>query len=496
MKKIAAFRGVVAWLIFCQTILLAAAFAYQQKPKEIPPRALEGPGDQYIVYKIELHEDIMSSAVPFFIHRAVEAAKAANADAIVLDLDTPGGRVDLMLQIRDELIDIKIPTYAYINNEAISAGSLLAVTTDKIVMSPVSQIGGAQVIAGMQEMPEKIERKMTSILKSGVRSTAKYKGHPVRICEAFVDSEIEIPGLVPKGEVLTMDQDEAVSVEGLVDPDDPTSSKTLAAFIAEDIETLLQQEEIWPAEILSYELSWSETMAKWLMRFKPLLLLIGLGALFLEVKTPGVGVPGAVGVIALALFFWGAYLADLANYLEMILFVLGFALLALEIFVIPGFGVAGVSGIALIITSLILAMFKLPPPDVPNLETNIPMLTRAIWTVVITFAALVPLIIIMAKMLPSAPIFRNLILNPDAVTASFEEDRLHQVGMNLRPRKADKELIGEIGKALTDLRPAGTAVVGDERLNVVTEGEYIDAGAKVRLIDIHGNVYTVESVQE
>jgi len=490
--------GKRALLAFVGILLGSGALSGAPKPKRIPPREL-GPNEQYVAYRIELREDIMSSDVPFFIHRAVVAAEAAKADAVVLDLDTPGGRLDLMMEIRDELIALDMATYAFVNTRAISAGSLIAVAMDKIVMSPFSSIGGAQVITGMgEEIPEKVEKKVSSILKSEVRSTAKYKGHPVRICEAFIDASIEIPGLTPDDEVLTMDQEQAVTTTTYTDP---RTSETvvippLAAFIAEDVEDLLAKEKIWPARILTYEMTWSEILAKRLMTIRALLLVIGLGALFLEAKTPGVGVPGAVGVIALALFFWGSYLADLSSFLEVVLFILGFFLLLLEIFVIPGFGLAGATGIVLIIASLIMAMIKLPPPDIPDIGFNTEMLKRALATLIAVFAGLVFLIWALSKTLPSTPLFRRFVLNPDALA---EADRATQVslGVTLKEHAIDHSgLVGKTGEALTDLRPAGMALVDGRRIDVVTQGDYIEQGAPIKVVDIHGNVHTVVEDRE
>lgn len=456
-------------------------------------------GERALVYKVDLKEGITSTDVPFFIHRALVAAKANRADAIVLDVDTPGGRLDLMMQIRDEIIEVEVPTYAYINKRAISAGSLIAIACDKIVMAPFSSIGGAQVITGTgQALPETVEQKMNSILKSEVRATAKYKNHPVRVCEAFVDRNVEIPGLTPEGEVLTMDQEEATGFEVLADPSDPMSTTTLAAFIAKDVEDLLAKEGYGRANIMHYEMSWSEKLAKFLMSIKGVILLIGLGALFMEAKTPGLGVPGAIGVIALSLFFWSSYLADMAEFFEVILFVLGFGLLMLEIFVIPGFGVAGVAGVVCVIASLVLAMMQLPPADVPGLQLNTGLMNRAIWTVVFVFVGMVPVIWLTAKLLPSTPLFRYLVLDPKVVPpedAKIREAR-QPAGTRFQEPLEEKELVGQVGVALTDLRPAGKVKVQGRKIDVVTEGEYVEQGRQVRIIDVHGNISTVESVDE
>ena len=456
-----------------------------------------GSVEKYKVYRIELREAIMSTGVPFFIHRALLAAKAAGAEAIVLDINTPGGAVDLMKQIRDELIAIEVPTYAYVNDEAISAGSLIAISMDKIVMSPHSVIGAAQVVdRSGQTMNVKYERKITSYLLGLARATAKYKKHPVRVCEAFFDSEITIDGLTSAGMVLTMDQEQATEFVSPLDPADPkTSTATLAAYIAEDIDDLLKREGIWPAEVLEYKLSWSESLAKWLLAVRGILLLIGLGAIFVEIKTPGIGVPAAIGVLALALFFWGSYLADLSGVLEVVLLVVGLVLLAIEIFVIPGFGLAGIAGIILIFTSLIMAMIKLPAPNLPDAGFDAIMLSRALWTIIWVFCGFIVLAAALVKILPSTPFYRMLVLNPEDAARAAEAAATQAPGMSVGRQLKPDELIGQTGEAVTDLRPSGTAIVAGRRLDVVTEGEYIMRGTRVRIISIQGNVYTVVAVE-
>ncbi len=483
-------------------ILLSLCSAFSQagavqEPKQIPPRELKD-GEKYKVFRLELRDAIMGEDMPFFITRSLAKAKAENVDVIILDMDTPGGRVDLAMEIRQilhDLIQIDIPTYTYVNPSAGSAGSILAISMDKIVMSPLSKIGAAQVISGGgQELSEKVERKYTSYMLADVRAAARYKGYPVRICEAFVDSEIAIDGLTSSGMVLTMDPYQATTFAGRVDPDDENSTtRTLAAFIADDIEDLLKHEGIWPAEIISYEMTWSENLAKLLMRYSGVLMLVGLIAIFIEVKSPGLGVPGAIAVIAFSLFFWDRFLADMASYMEVILFALGLILLVLEIFVIPGFGLAGVSGITLILLSLIMAMVKLPPPDIPDMEFNFLLLRKAVRNVLIVFAAMIPSIALVIKLFPSMPFYSRLALVPE----SAANDAIGQQvvsGIDADEKKSDAELIGKSGEAITDLRPAGTALIGGSRLDVVTEGEFIDKGQQVKLVSIHGNTRTVRKV--
>ena len=494
-------RKPVSWALTVTGILLFLALAEhsasaRQEAKKIPPRELEE-GEKFVVYSIPLHAEIDGSSA-FYIHRAVTAAKEAKADAVILDLDTPGGYPDSAMQIRDDLIQLKMPTYTFVNPHAYSAGALIAVGMDQIIMAPVGAIGAAQVISATgQDIPQKMERKFTSALKGDIRSTAKYKGYPVQICEAFVDSEIDIPGLKPKGEVLTLDSEQAVTVQGLTDPSDPKSSRTLASFIATDSEGILRREKIWPAEIHEYKMTWSENLAGFLLKIKVFLLLIGLIAIYLEIKMPGLGIAGVIGVIALALFFWGSYLADLAGYLEVVLFVAGLGLLLLEIFVIPGFGVAGISGIILIFASLILAMIKLPPPNIPEISFNTDQLRNAIWTLVIAFGGFIPVAIILAKLLPATPLYRYLVLNPEETKAADQRlraeasSRTHALLKQLSPA----ELVGKRGEAITDLRPSGIVRVEGMPLDAMTRGEYLDKGTQIRVLEVQGQVHIVEEVE-
>jgi membrane-bound serine protease (ClpP class) len=478
-------QSAVLFAAACIAVLWGACSAALTAPAEslserFPRRVLQ-PGEHYTVYQLDVREDMIGEAMPFFIHRVIEAAKAAKADAIVMDLNTNGGSLEVEFEIRDEIIRLPMPLYAYVNSKAWSAGSLLAVLADRIVMAPQSSIGAAQIITGDGgAIPPVVEQKYNSALKGSIRAAAKDKGHPVPICEAFIDREIRVDGLNRRGEVLTLDQEQATTSTLYVDPN---TSKTvvlapLAAFVAKDMDDLLKHDGLWPAEVVKYRMSWSEQLAKWVLLFRPLLLLIGLGALFLELKAPGIGVPAAVGILALALFFWGSYLADLAGFLEVVLFVAGMALVALEIFVLPGTVLPGAAGVALVLISLVLSMLKLPPPDVPGLAINYGMLSHSLWTVVLVFAGLAVFVGVVAYFFPSIPLLGRLVLDPGK-------------GGGSRAAAAEESLMGRVGEAITDLRPAGTALIGGRRVDVVTEGEYIERSATVRVIAIHGNVHTV-----
>ncbi len=453
-------------------------------------------GDRYRVYRIEMRDDIDNS-LAFSLHRAVVAARAAKADIVVLDIHTNGGTLNATEQIRDDLLSIEVPVYSFINTKAWSAGALLAVTGDKIVMAPLASIGASQVIMGTgTTVPEVMEQKINSALKGQIRAVAKHKGHPVRTCEAFIDRNIDMPGVKPKGEVLTLDSDQATTGTRYVDPDthQTVRLKPLAAFQAENIEALLQHEKIGPADILNYEMTWSEGLASWLLIIRPILLLLGLGALYVELKTPGLGIAGAVGVFFLALFFWGSYVADLANYIEILLFLAGIVFIGVEIFVLPGFGLAGILGILLVTTSLILAMVRLmPSPNIPELGYNYGMLREALQNFLLVFVGAIPLVWVLSRILPGFPIFRQIVLEPfDPSEAAPEPPS----GLTLGRRPEPEDMIGKTGVAQTDLHPAGFALVDGRRLDVVTLGDFIGRGQQIRIVEIHKNVYMVEIVEK
>ncbi|HPS02262.1 MAG TPA: NfeD family protein [Candidatus Sumerlaeota bacterium] len=464
-------------------------------PQKRPLRTLTQ-GDRYRVYRIEMRDDIDNS-LAFSLHRAVVAARKAKADVVVLDIHTNGGSLNATEQIRDDLLGIEVPVYSFINTKAWSAGALLAVTGDKIVMAPLASIGASQVIMGTgTTVPEVMEQKINSALKGQIRAVAKHKGHPVRTCEAFIDRNIDMPGVKPKGEVLTLDSDQATTGTRYVDPDthQPVRLAPLAAFQAESLEALLQHEKIGPVDILNYEMTWSEHLARWLLLIRPLLLLLGLGALYVELKTPGLGVAGFVGVFFLALFFWGSYVADLATYIEILLFLLGIIFIILEIFVLPGFGLAGILGIVLVTFSLILAMVRLMPnPNIPELGYNYGMLREALKNFLLVFAGAIPLVWVLSRILPGFPIFRRIVLEP------FNPSKAAPAptpGLVLGKRPEPEDMIGKIGVAQTDLHPAGFALVEGRRLDVVTQGNYIAQGQQIRIVEIHKNVYMVEMVQQ
>jgi membrane-bound serine protease (ClpP class) len=285
----------------------------------------------------------------------------------------------------------------------------------------------------------------------------------------MVDERVVVEGLVDSTQLITLTSQEAIKY-GIADTILTSLNEVLAAYNLEN------------AEIIDVDVDWAEKVVRFISNpiISGLLIMIGLVGMFTEVKTPGWGLPGTMAVIALALFFGANYILELASAIEIILFVAGVILLLVEIFIIPGFGVFGILGILFMISGLFLGLIA----DFPLIDWS--DISFAIIQLASTFVATGILIFIMSRLLPKSNIWNNLILvkNLDA-----------QSGYTMS-RPSFIHLLNSSGKSYTDLRPAGTVVIGDERYDVVTAGEFIPRGTPVKIIRVEGSKVVVEEIKE
>ncbi len=390
-----------------------------------------------------------------YIARVVSDAEKDNADAIIFKINTFGGRVDAATQIKDAIIGTDLLTIAFINNRAISAGALIALSCKKIIMVPGSSIGAATVV---NETGEKVGEKYQSYMRSEMRSTAEKNGRPVNIAEGMVDERIIIPGLVDSTQLVTLTSEEALKY-GIADTVLDNMDEVFAYFNLKNSEKIYQKS------------NWAEDVVRFLNNgiISSILIMIGIFGLIAEIKSPGWGLPGTAGIIALALFFGSSYILQLASIIEILLFVVGLGLLLVEIFVIPGFGVAGIGGIALIIVSLFLAMLGADP----FLDFNV--VAFAIIKLTVGLLAALILIFLLARFLPSSNFFKKFILS---------EEEKADAGYTSRSNLSD--LLGSEGVALTTLRPAGTADFSGRRVDVVADSEYIENGKPIVVTAVEG----------
>lgn len=457
--------------------------------------------NQNPVYVVPV-KGIIDLGLSSFIRRALSEAKENNAQAIILEIDTFGGRVDAAVEITDALEKIKpIPTIAFIDDQAWSAGALISLACEKIIMSEGSSIGSAEprAIGGFGGKDELTDEKTVSALRAKFKAIAEENHHPANLALAMVDKDIEVKLVKIKDEIKILTSRELEEIKFQYKEKEIQVIKTinpkgkLINLTAKEAKELRLAEEIFNnrKDILGYlklkdpriaELkpNWSEVMVRFITHpmLSPLLLSLGFLGILFELKIPGWGLSGTLGILCLALFFWGHYLAGLANWTEIVMCAVGIILLFLEIFVIPGFGIAGVSGICLVIAGIFLALIK-HPFHTPQIE-----LTRALST--LGYAVLLTIIAVIAglKFLPKSPLWKNIVLNA-------QEKK--EAGFQATPRL--DAYLGKNGKAITVLRPSGRAMLEGKTLDAVSSGDFIDKDKPVKVVKIEGSKLVVEEIK-
>ena len=433
-----------------------------------------------LVYIIPIKE-MIEPALLYVVRRGVDEAVREKADAIIFEMDTPGGRVDAAQGIIATITRTDgIPTYTFVEQDAYSAGAIIALATPNIYMAPGSVIGAAtpmmmSPMGGAQDMPDEVQEKMTSAVAAMVRSAAEQGGYDPLLAEAMVraDMEYSVDGEIisEEGRLLTLTNTEA---ERLVGED---QHPLLSKGTVKDIDALLDRIGLPNAEKRILQVTAAEQLARLIASVAPILMMIGLGGLWLEFKTPGFGIFGILGISCLLLFFFGHHIAGLAGMEDLLIFALGVILLAVEIFVTPGFGVLGFSGLLLIFASFVSAMSENMPGGWRPIDFSPETLAMPLLKVMLSFAGSLVLVAIAGKFLPETKTFRHLTL--ETVLSKTADDAT---------------LVGLEGTARSDLRPSGTAMFGDRKLDVVTYGDYIQGGTPVRIVEVHGNRIVVEGV--
>ena len=347
---------------------------------------------------------------------------------------------------------------------AVSAGALIAISCDKIVMVPGSSIGAATVV---DQTGEKQSEKYQSYMRSEMRSTAERNGRRTDIAQGMVDETFVIEGLVDSTQLVTLTSKEAYKYE-------------IADTLLENIDEVLKYFDLESAESVVERSNWAEDVVRFLNNpiISSILIMIGFFGLFAEIKSPGWGVPGTAGLLALTLFFGSSYILQLASIVEILMFIIGLGLILIEVFAIPGFGIAGISGILLIIASLFLALVGADPfIDMEAVSMAIIQLTVALVLSII-------LIIVLAKFLPRTTIFKKFVLSVEEKSeAGFVS------------HTTSEDMVGKMGKAITDLRPAGTAEIDGERVDVVTDSEFIEKGSSLEVVEVEGIRVVVREIK-
>ena len=416
------------------------------------------------VFVMEIKAEI-DTRVSRYVSLALEEATKQEVDIIVIEMDTYGGLVTDAKDIVELLLDQEKPVWVFINKDAASAGALISIACDSIYMSPGASIGAATVVT---QDGEAAPDKYQSYMRSTMRSTAEVNGRNPAIAEAMVDENIEIEGVTEKGNVITFSTSEAIA-NGFCEAQ------------VNSIEDILTKNGIENYELIPYTLAPTEKIIAFFLNpfISGILILVIIGGIYFELQTPGVGFPILAAGIALILYLVPYYLNGLAESWEIVAFIVGIILIGLEVFVIPGFGVAGIAGISLTVGSLILMMLN---NDVFDF-TLVPW--KSIYVAVTTtFGALLGGVIVI--FFGGVRLVNSSLFNRVALTKSQDRSEGYTSTFNR------EEIIGKFGETFTILRPSGKVLVEGELYDAYTRGSFIDKGEKIVVISIEGTSLKVK----
>lgn len=407
------------------------------------------------VYKIPVYKEV-EKGLYAFLKRSINDAEEAGADAIIFEINTPGGFVDSAEDIVNLLDSTSIRKIAYINSQALSAGAYLALHTDEIYMSPNGTMGAAAVIDGSGNAADV---KARSAWKAKMINAANRTGKNPIYAQAMADESVDLPEFnAPKGELLTLTSADALKVK--------YSNGTVSSM-----EELLEVTKLADAQIIESEQTITETIARFITHpiIVPILLSIASLGLIVELYSPGFGVAGTMGLVSLTLFFFGHLVAGLAGYETIIIFVIGVILLIAEFF-LPG-GISGILGAAAIITSIILA------------GGNIVQMSISV--LIALTVAIVGMVIIMKFFGKQLKVLNKVILSDATTTEQGYVSNVNRL-----------ELIGKVAVTMTPLRPAGTIRIGDERIDAVSDGSFVEKNKQVVIIKVEGSRIVVREISE
>ena len=423
------------------------------------------------LYVIDLKKDV-GATTWLYIQRGFDEAYNINANAIVIHMNTYGGEVVYADSIRTKILNSKLPVYAFIDNNAASAGALIAIACDSIFMRSGASIGAATVV---NQTGEKMPDKYQSYMRATMRATAeshgkdtvvlagdtvlKWKRDPL-IAEAMVDERTVVPGVVDSGKVLTFTALEA-------------QKYNYCEKIVEDVNELVTKGLGFNNyEIVKFTASRWDNIKGFLMSsvIQGLLIMLIIGGIYFELQTPGIGFPLVVAITAAVLYFAPLYIDGLAANWEILLFLIGLVLIALELFVIPGFGIAGISGIVFVVVGLTLSLLN-------NVDFNFELvkptaITNALATVVGGVFVGFGLVLYLSSKIGSKGVFRHLALKTSL------DNKAGYIGVDM----AATEIVGETGIATTVLRPSGKIKVAGVFYDAVSLDGFIEKGDEVRIV--------------
>jgi len=483
------------------------------------------PVQSELIYIIKVY-DMVERILRIHMERGIKEAEENGADLIIFEIETPGGFVNETYKIIDPILQTTIPTLAWIHNDAISAGSLIALACDDIVMSKGGTFGAAVPyginVDEKMKVSLEVDKKFQSVFLKQYLSAAEANDHDKRLARAMVTSDHDDityeeygidppddlkPGRRPvemeenekrpwilklgqikqseedkdkhflcqRGEILTLSTREALAFGMTI-----ATCNTIPEILELD-----KFKHLARSKVVEIERSWSEVVSKFLSSpLMTILLVIGtIVGISTELKMPGFGFPGIIGISCLALLFFSRIGVGAAEWMDLIILVIGIILLGIELFVIPGFGVVGFLGIICIFAGMFLMLHD-PGQGLMPIDS----LYRALWQMAVGIgAAILTMFIIYRFITPTTPLFGKLILGEAEVSEQgFTADRT--------PAEKVEDMIGKLGEAKSMLRPSGKAIFDNKLYDVVTQGDVIEAGEPIKIIEIRGNRIVVEKV--
>ena len=438
-------------LLFTLFSISSGLLLAQQNPKKVFTFAIDQDIDPGMNRRVKL---------------ALEQAEALKVDVILIEMDTYGGAVTDADEIRTRILESKIPVYVFINKDAASAGALISIACDSIYMAPGASIGAATVVNGTDgaAAPDKYQ----SYMRSMMRSTAEATGRNPQIAEAMVDEKLVVPGLSDDQSVITFSVSEAIQngyCEG-----EYTSQKAI-----------LEAQNLQAAQVIAYEEKTVDTIISYFLNpaVSGILILLIIGGIYFELQTPGIGFPLALAITAALLYFIPYYLNGLAENWEILAFVIGIILLAVEFFVIPGFGVFGVAGIVLTLGGLVLGML---PNEAFDFEwVSSAQLFEALLTVILASLAAVGLVLWLTPKVNEWGAFKHLAL-------ATTQDR----AAGFTASVYSEDLVGKVGTVHSRLRPSGKIELEGEIFDAYSRGEFLEQGEAIVVISTEGTSLRVK----
>ena len=426
------------------------------------------------VYRVPIQSTI-DLGLPNYIERSIEEAVNDNADAIIFDLNTFGGRVDGATQIKDEILNSPILTVAFINKRAISAGALISLSCDKIYMTSGGIIGAATAV---DMSGNKGSEKVISYMREEMASTAESNGRNSDIARGMVDEDLYFDYLFIDGDSIYVDDIEGRKAGKLISLTTNQAIKySISDGSVETFKDLLKEINLENAKIVDFSINWTESLRRFLTdpTVSSLLMTLGFLGLLFEIQSPGWGIPGSIGILSLLLFFGSTIDTGLATGPELIVVGIGILLLLLEFFIIPGFGLLGISGLIVILGGLF--MLLIPENPLTN-DYN-----SASWAFAISTIGGIISIFLIFRLLSKTKLWEKLTL-PTSQKSS--EGYNTSIGL--------EGFVGKLGISTSDLRPSGWGEFDSKKLFVVTEGEFVDRKEKIEILSVDGNRILVRKI--